>query len=598
MIQIQNIVDCCGCNACGDVCAHQAITFKTDQEGFWYPEVGKDKCTDCHLCEKVCPMQHKADFISRYDEATVFAAYTKDENIRVDSTSGGIHSMLALEKFSKQGYVGGAVYNSDHTCSQIVTSDIAKLPEIRSSKYLQSSSEGVYKKIRRLIRDGKDVFYCGCPCQIHALYNFLGKEYDNLTTCDFICRGVNSPKVFLKYMEMLERQYGSKATEIKFKNKKWGWHNFSLRVNFENGQEYCKDRWHDLYFIGYLQSGNFARPSCYECPFKGFPQKADITLADFWGIEKIDPSMDQDKGTSLVMINSDKGKRLFDAIKDKIEWRQFTMDDAKSGNPAMVSSLKSMNPNRNDFFNDLERMPFEKVAAKYFPLPTLKNSIKKRLSLLRKVFVLLKTLGLSFGSWKTFICINFLSRKVTGKKTIGLVNHRNTIIQLDQDSELHLDALLTIGTRQVKKSKMETRILLEKNSCLIVKSPFNVYAGSYIRVLPKGKLILHGGFVNENVQITAGDVVEIGEDFTCGRDVIIRSYDGHTIKEDGYKISEPIKIGNHVWVGQGATILKGVTIGDGAIIAAGALVTKDVPVQAIVAGVPAKVIKENVKWCK
>lgn len=596
MIRIQNKAVCCGCNACGDVCAHHAISFKTDNEGFWYPEVDTEKCTNCGLCEKVCPMLHQADFVGRFDEARVFAAYTKDDAIRLDSTSGGIHSMLALEIFSKQGYVGGAVYNPDHTCSQIVTCDEARLKEIRSSKYLQSDSGGVYIEIRKLLREGKDVFYCGCPCQIHALYNFLGREYDNLTTCDFICRGVNSPKVFLKYMEMLERQYGSKATEIKFKNKKWGWHNFSLRVRFENAQEYCKDRWHDLYFIGYLQSGNFARLSCYECPFKGFPQKADITLADFWGIEKIDPSMDQDKGTSLVMINSNKGQRLFDVIKDKIEWRQFTMDDAKLGNPAMVESLKSVKPNRDAFFNDIDTLPFEKVAAKHFPLPTWKNNLKKRLGLLRRAFKLVMTLGLSFGAWQTFLCINFLSRKVTGKKRIGLVNYRNTIIQLDRNSELHLDAVLTIGTRQVKKSKMETRILLEKDSSLIVKSPFNVYAGSYIRVVPKGKLILNGGFVNENVQITAGDVVEIGEGFTCGRDVVIRSYDGHTILEGGYKISEPIKIGNHVWVGQGAKILKGVTIGDGAIIAAGAIVTKDVPAHCIAAGVPAKIVKEGIMW--
>ena len=596
MIQIQNKVDCCGCNACGDVCAHQAITFKTDNEGFWYPVVDKEKCTDCHLCEKVCPMLHKANNVERYAEANVFAAYTKDEAIRLDSTSGGIHSMLALKKFSKNAYVGGAVYNADHTCSQIVTSDEAKLPEIRSSKYLQSSSEGIYTEIRKLLREGKEVFYCGCPCQIHALFNFLGKEFDNLTTCDFICRGVNSPKVFLKYMEMLERQFGSRASKIKFKNKKWGWHNFSLRVNFENGKEYCKDRWHDLYFIGYLQSGNFARPSCYECPFKGFPQKADITLADFWGIEKIDQSMDQDKGTSLVMVNSDKGQKLFDAIKDKIEWRQFTMDDARSGNPAMDGSLKSVKPNRDEFFRDLDKYPFEEVAKRHFPLPTWKKKLKGKLRPAKKIFQIIRRLGLSCQSWYTFLRINILSSHVSRHGHGLLLNGKRTIIQTDEGSRIELSAAFTTGIKQVKKSRMETRVLLEKDSRLVIDGQFSVYAGSYIRVAPKGKLILHGGFLNENVQITAGDVVEIGSDFTCGRDVVIRSYDGHTILKEGYKISEPIKIGYHVWVGQGATILKGVTIGDGAIIAAGAIVTKDVPAHSIVAGVPAKVVNSNVKW--
>ena len=200
------------------------------------------------------------------------------------------------------------------------------------------------------------------------------------------------------------------------------------------------------------------------------------------------------------------------------------------------------------------------------------------------------------SSWTTFLRINFFSGKVTGKKKIGIINHRNTIVQLDANSRLCLNARMTTGIRQVRKSKMETRILLEKDSELVVDGLFSVYAGSYIRVAPKGKLILHGGFINENVQITAGDVVEIGKDFTCGRDVVIRSYDGHTIMTMGYKISAPIKIGNHVWVGQGATILKGVTIGDGAIIAAGAIVTKDVPAHCIVAGIPAKIVKEGIKW--
>ena len=594
MIHIANKVDCCGCNACGDICGKNAIAFKTDNEGFWYPHVDKNLCIDCGLCDKVCPIQNKANHVKRYTEPIVFAAYTKDEAIRLDSTSGGIHSMLAMKMYEKNAYVGGAVYNLDHSVSQIVDDNPERLPDIRSSKYLQSNAEGVYKDIRSLLIKGKIVFFCGCPCQIHALYNYLGKNYDNLVTCDFICRGVNSPKVFLKYMEMLEKLFDSRATEIKFKNKKWGWHNFSLRVNFENGKEYCKDRYHDLFFIGYLQAGNFTRPSCYECHFKGFPQKADITLADFWGIEKVDPSMDQDKGTSLVMVNSDKGKELFDSIKDKIEWRQFTMADARAGNPAMDGSLSAAKPNREAFFNDLDKLPFEKVAAKYFPMPTMRKAFKKIISPVK--FVL--SLGLSPQMWCTFLKMNFFSQKVIRKGHALFSNRSRTVVQIDKNAQIKMNAPLITGVKQVKHSIMETRIWLEKDSEMEVNSQFRVFGNSFIRVTKGGKLVLNGGFVNENVQITVGDRVEIGKDFTCGRDVVIRSFDGHTICQEGYKVSEPIKIGNHVWIGQGATILKGVTIGDGAIIAAGALVTKDVPAHAIAGGVPAKVIKENIKWHK
>lgn len=600
MIQISSKEKCCGCNACGDICPKQAISFESDIEGFWYPKIDQSKCVDCGLCEKVCPILQSADKIKRFESPKVFAAYTKDEAVRIDSTSGGIHSMLANTMYAKGAFVGGAVYNEDHTVSQIIDSNPERLPEIRSSKYLQSNSEGVYKAIREQLKNGKEVFFCGTPCQIHALYKYLGnKEVDNLITCDFICRGVNSPKVFLKYIEMLERQYGSRAKRIKFKAKKWGWHNFSLRVEFENGKEYCKDRWHDLFFIGYLQAGNFTRLSCYQCHFKGFPQKSDITLADFWGIEKIDKTMDQDKGTSLVMVNSEKGLKLFESIKDSIECREFSIEEARQGNPAMDGSLKAAKPNRKEFFEALDKEKFENVAKKYFPpVPSLFTKVKRRLGLIKSLIKIFSMLGISFSSWKTFASINFLSNKVHKGKMVLFKNFSNTIVQMNERSSMFLKASFTVGIKQVKKSKMETRILLEQGSELLVDGSFVVYAGSYIRVAPEGKLILHGGFINENVQITVGDVVEIGSGATIGRDVVIRSYDGHKIERPNYKISEPIKIGRDVWIGQGATILKGVTIGDGAIIASKAVVTKDVPPHAVVAGVPAKVIEENVYWIR
>ena len=181
MIQIFKNEDCCGCNACGDICPTDAITFPSDKEGFWYPKVDLDKCIDCHLCEKVCPMLHKHVREEVYDEPKIIGAYNKDESIRLDSTSGGVHTALAKKIFAEAGYVGGAIYNDDHTVSQIVTDDSNQLPNIRSSKYLQSNAEGVFKAIKVLLNKGEKVFFCGTPCQVQGLYNFLGKrKYENL----------------------------------------------------------------------------------------------------------------------------------------------------------------------------------------------------------------------------------------------------------------------------------------------------------------------------------------------------------------------------------------------------------------------------------
>lgn len=611
MIGITDKTECCGCSVCVDTCKQKAISLTIDNEGFWYPRVNTNLCNNCGLCEANCPMISQPNNILRYKTPLIYAAYTNSEEIRLESTSGGIHSTLALEIYKRGGYVSGAIYNKDHTVSHIVSNEVEQLNNIRSSKYLQSQAQSIYREIKLLLNKDEQIFFCGTPCQVSALYNYLRKDYDNLITCDFICRGVNSPKVFLSYMSMLEKQYKSRATNIKFKAKKWGWHNFSMRVKFENGKEYCKDRWNDLFFIGYLQSTIFIRPSCFNCKFRDIPQRADITLGDFWGIEKIDKTMDQDKGTSIVLINSKKGEEFFNSIKDNITYKKYTIENIRKADPcldAIFSNKRyaiSHSENARDiFYQELNYKPFNNVIKKHIInkkeeaniLQKVKTRIGQFYYFSKELFTDLRPIISSPKDIKTYFNINFLSSQISRTYRIPFKNEYNSIIELNKDASLTLRAKLRVGTKQVRNSKIETRILLEEKSQMIVYGNFNIFAGSYIRVIKNGTLILHGGFINENVQITCGDTIEIGKDCAIARDVVIRSYDGHNIKKDGYKSSSPIYIGNHVWIGQGATILKGVNIGDGAIIAAGAIVTKDVPSHTMVAGIPAKVIQQNVEW--
>jgi acetyltransferase-like isoleucine patch superfamily enzyme/coenzyme F420-reducing hydrogenase beta subunit len=571
-----------------------------DEEGFLYPSVNTQECIECGLCERKCPiLSPSTPICKRFDTPLVYAAYHRNHDIRKDSTSGGVFSALAERMFFDGGYVGGAVYEADNTVAHIITKEPARLKDLRSSKYLQSTIGNFYQEVKQLLEDGEKVFFCGTPCQIDGIYAVLEKDYENLISCDLICRGVNSPAVFQKYIQMLERRYKSKASRIKFKDKTFGWHRFATRVEFENGKTYCKDRYHDPFFVGYLQFNNFARPSCYDCKFKGLKRKADITIADFWGIENLDASMDQDKGTSLVLINTEKGSSFFDQIKDVLEVKPFSFEKSLLGNQAFYFSMKRGNPEeRSSFFKTLKEEAFEVVVKRFFPMPTWRQKLVSAqfLRMFWSAFRFMSANQLSLEMVRKNIYYNLISQNVVAKCKMPLKILRNCCIDFNKGSKLVINGTLTLGTKQVRKSTIETRLLLEENSLLTVDGHFDVGAGSYVRVIKGGHLIVKDGFVNEGVQITCASEISIGEGCAIARDVSIRDYDGHIILDAAFQITKPIKIGSDVWIGERAMIRKGVTIGDGSVIAAGAIVTKDVPANSLVAGVPAKLLKTNVKW--
>lgn len=600
MIKLINKQTCTGCCACLNVCPKRCITMERDHEGFWYPKVDESSCNNCGLCEQICPLLKRTLIpTERLKSPQVLVALNTDHTIRLDSTSGGIFSALANKMFDADGFVAGAVYLKDHTVSHIVTNDRLLLADIRSSKYLQSYSGEIFNNIKQLLEEEQKVLICATPCQIAGLYSVLGKDYENLITCDFICLAVNSPKVFLKYIDMLEQQYGAPATKIKFKNKTFGWHRFATRIDFANGKTYLKDRYHDPFMRSYLNA-HFVRPSCYACQFKGMPRQADITLADFWGIERIDPELDNDCGTSAVILNSQKGKDFFQSTGETIVSQECSLQDVAAGNRAISQSIE-YNQDREQFFADIDEKPFAELANKYFPVPSLISEIvrwfpTKPKGLARKILGVCRMLRFSSSAWWQFIYINILRRATQRKVRFGFIPTPHCRIVLDKSAQIILNGVLTLGLKENRKSTSETRFSLGRKSRFTINGKFSIGSGSDFRVFDNGELILNGGYCTAGVQIVCFKKITIGKGCAIARDVIIRDTDAHQLLNSTHPMTQEVSISEHVWIGNRAIIMKGVTIGNGAVIAAGSIVTRDVPAKCLVAGVPAKVIREHVEW--
>lgn len=354
---------CTGCYACYNACQKNCISMNRDSEGFPYPQIDTDSCANCGLCERVCPVLNKLKVKTNKSVPDVYAAWSLNNKIRVNSTSGGIFSELALKFLETGGYICGARYGENQHIEHCIVNSSDGLEKIRQSKYAQSDVGYIYRDIKQLLVKGEKILFCGTPCECAGLLNYLNKKYDNLLIIDFVCRGSNSPKVYEKFLEYLEAKYHSKIKKVWFKNKTYGWNRFSTKVEFENGESYIEDRNNDMYIVGYIHYNLYMRPSCADCHYKTFPRVSDITLADFWGVKLTDSARDVEKGTSLVMLNSQKGVELFNRIKDSIFYEKKTLDDTLKGNPSILKS-PVMNSKRDYFLKHLDDMPFEKLMRK------------------------------------------------------------------------------------------------------------------------------------------------------------------------------------------------------------------------------------------
>lgn len=379
MIHIQNKTGCCGCHACAQICPQHCITMQPDAEGFLYPQIDETACIHCNLCEKVCPILQSPQEPKDKTPVT-YAAINRDEGVRSQSSSGGVFTLLAEYILAQGGVVFGAAMADDqHSVRHIAVETPEGLAALRGSKYLQSTIGNTYGEAKQALQAGRKVLFTGTPCQIEGLKSFLqGKEYPNLYCMDVICHGVPSPLVWQTYVSEQETRAGAPVRRTFFRHKKYGWKTYALLLEFSNNKAYECVLSKDAFMQAFLQNACL-RPSCHACHFKKLNRVSDITVADYWGVQNQQPDMDDDKGTSLVLLHSSKGQELLEAVRAELRLKQVQAEQALKANPAMTHSA-APHKNRQQFFANLGTIPFEQLVHKYARPPfTLRSAAVKTL---------------------------------------------------------------------------------------------------------------------------------------------------------------------------------------------------------------------------
>lgn len=361
MTQVTERTLCCGCSACQSVCPQNAISMKPDALGFLYPEIAQDKCVDCGLCARTCPINRKN--MDRNQAQNACALINADNEIRMESSSGGAFTLLAEKTIDDGGVVFGARFDPEFNVVHGWTETHDGLAEFRGSKYVQSDMGGCLSECRAFLEAGRSVLFSGTPCQCAALRSFLGKDYENLTVIDFICHGVPSPALWRKYKIHREKNSASRVVKTAFRRKNCGWKQYSLQFTFANCSEYCAPLDKDEYLQVFLHDAAL-RESCYACPAKGRARHSDLTLADFWGVDRVLPDFFDDRGTSLVCVNSERGRRLLDSVRTGCRIVESDLDVAVGLNASFAKSV-ARPKKRDSLEGDLYAMDFGSLYRKY-----------------------------------------------------------------------------------------------------------------------------------------------------------------------------------------------------------------------------------------
>ena len=364
----QDKKDCCGCGACALACPKQCIEYRKDECGIGYPVIDRDRCIDCKRCEAVCPMIHADDRKNPVARQT-YALTLTDDAERMASTSGGAFRAIVDAYVDDGTVIFGVALSPDLQVRHVAAIGKTEARKFSKSKYVKSDTGNTFAEVKAALQDGKHVLYSGTPCQIAGLKGYLGKDYDNLLTVDLICHGTPGQRLFDSYIKALQHKYRAPITTLSMREKEGGGL-YATRIKAKGKSELLQPSL-DLWLRAFMKRISHM-DSCGACPFADSRRPADLTIGDFWGLEKFDRGWDFSKGVSVVLINSEKGKACFDKIQNA-KIKEFSLEQAQKENGNLVH-CSAIHPKHAEF-KALAVKDFKKAVNTYCPIP-LKSKIK------------------------------------------------------------------------------------------------------------------------------------------------------------------------------------------------------------------------------
>lgn len=382
-----NYKKCTGCAACQNICPKECIVLREDDEGFRYPCIDTDKCIDCGLCEQVCTVGKRKSSRNQSTIPKAYACYAKDEEVRAGSMTAGIAYLCGKCVIERWGVVFGVVGDVLHKVEHKKAVTLAELSPMRGSKYLQSDIGYIYREVKAELSVGKEVLFTGTPCQVAGLYGYLGKEYDSLYTLDLICHGVPSKMVLKKYVQELEAEKGSKAIAF-YRDKRLGWNPSCFSCVFADGTKLSQKGQENLYIRAFM-TNMITRHSCQDCEYAGIPRIADVSVGDYFQGNKSEVHDKENKGLSLITLNSAKGFQLFERIRSEVYAAEYPLEEVVKESEHLAKSPKR-NIFRRSYFYLIKKYSFSGVNRIMLPRGVVHKVLRRMYGVLCYVYEFFK----------------------------------------------------------------------------------------------------------------------------------------------------------------------------------------------------------------